>query len=282
MGGDRRQSQQGAEAQQLFSGATVGPPGPPAPHQALVTANGGLTAAGLAYVRSHFGMQDVKTGMNPRRVADISDSEINQQFSHEWKWLEDVFKEEVKADWAERKREAEQRGVPFDDRLDFPLLEGRALNTIVKQLRDAAAITGHTVDPKVLSRKAADFIKDLVHQNDPTVTPAFQLCEKLAAEARERRKTQPPGRGKRPEDFADRWDDFLSDFGNGTIGSKKPDILEIMLTRDQIVISDPSLAYSDPIHNFKLAVYRAAVERLINVQVGRPTFVRCCGRPGRP
>jgi hypothetical protein len=36
------------------------PPGPPAPHQALVTANGGLTAAGLAYVRSHFGMQDVK------------------------------------------------------------------------------------------------------------------------------------------------------------------------------------------------------------------------------
>jgi hypothetical protein len=259
-----------AKAQRLLSGATIeaAVPSPRPQHQPLVTARGDLTPAGLAYVRSHYGEQDIKTGMNPRRVEDISDAEINQEFSHQWKWLEDIFREEATADWAERKREAEERGVPFDDRLDFPLLEGRALNTIVKQLQEAAKITGHTVNTSVLSPRAGDFIRDLVRQNDPVVTPAFELCERLAAEARERRKTQPPGSGKRPEDFADRWEDFLSDFGKGTIGAKKPDILEVMLTRDQIVVSDPSLAYSDPIHNFKLAVYRAVLERLINVQVG--------------
>jgi hypothetical protein len=263
-------------ARQLLSGTTVGTRVPsvrPA-RQSLVTARGDLTAAGLAYVRSHYGQQDIKTGMNPRRVEDLSDAEINQQFSHEWKWLEDIFREEVTADWAEKKREAEESGVPFNDKLDFALLEGRALRTIVKPLQDAAAISGHTVNPKVLSLNAGDFIKDLVRQNDPVVTPAFELCEKQAADAREKRKTAQPTQGKRPEDFADRWDDFLADFGKGEIGTKKPDILEVMLTRDQIVVSDPSLAYSDPIHNFKLAVYRAVLERLINVQVVGATDIR--------
>jgi len=41
-----------------------------------------------------------------------------------------------------------------------------------------------------------------------------------------------------------------------------------MLSRNQLVVTDPSLAYLDPIHNFKLAVYHAIIERLINVQVG--------------
>jgi hypothetical protein len=224
--------------------------------------------AGLDFVRKRFGSQYLETGMNRRRVAELSDEELRQQFSHEWKWLEDAIREEVAADWREKHRAAAERGTPFDPNLDFVLLEGRAFSSLAGRLQEAARTSGHVVDSRVLAQNTGTFIDTLVQNNDAVVRPAFDLCERLASEARQRRNVAPPQRGRRSADFADRWAEFLNDFRRGTNATKKPDIVEVMLSRNQIVVTDPSLAYSDPIHNFKLAVYRSIVERLINVQVG--------------
>lgn len=241
------------------------PPRPPA----LLTARGDLTPAGVQFVRSRYANQDVGGGMNPRRVSDLKDDEINQQFSHEWKWLEDIVREEVRAEWNETQREAAQKGTPLDPTTDFTLLEGRTFNTIWTQLQEAGRASGRSTDPAVLTQQTGAFLDGLLAANDASVRPAYDLCERTAQEARDRRATAPPGRGRRPEDFADRWAEALRDFRRGTIGAKKPDILEVMLSQNQIVVTDPSLAYADPIHNFKLAVYRAVIERLLpGVQVG--------------
>jgi hypothetical protein len=240
------------------------PPRPPP----LLTARGDLTPAGIAFIRKRFGEQSISVGMNLRRVADLRDDELNQQFSHEWKWLEHTIREEVAAEWAESQREAAKQGTPLDPREDFTVLEGRTFNTLAGRLQEASRVSGHKVVTQVLGENSGSFIDKLVKANDPVVKPIFDLCEKLAQEARDRRAVDPPGRGRRAEDFADRWSEFLRDFRRGTNGEKKPDILEVMLSRNQLVVTDPSLAYLDPIHNFKLAVYHAIIERLINVQVG--------------
>ena len=237
---------------------------PPRPAP-LLTPRGDLTQAGLAFIRKRFGGQRTWMGS----VEDLNDNQLNQLFSHESKWLEEAIRQEVLSEWAEMQREAARRGTPLDPRTDFAILEGRAFNALAGRLQEAARFTGATVDTSVLGENTGAFIDALLQANDPVLKPAYDLCEKLAQEARERRAVEPPGRGKRAPDFADHWSEFLRDFRRGTNGAKRPDIIEVMLSTNQIVVTDPSLAYSDPTHNFKSAVYRAIIERLIKgVQVG--------------
>jgi hypothetical protein len=236
------------------------PPRPPP----LLTARGDLTPAGGVFIRKRFGEQNTWLG----RVADLNDDQLNQLFSHEWKWLEETIREEVSAEWAETQREAAKRGTPLDPRVDFAVLEGSSFNALAGRLQEAARFTGATFDARVLKENTGSFIDTLLAANDPVLRPAFDDCEKLAKEARDRRAVEPPTRGRREKDFDERWREFLRDFRRGTNGAKKPDILQALLSRNQLAIIDPSLAYSDKIHNFKLATYRAISERLITgVQV---------------
>jgi hypothetical protein len=238
----------------------------------LLTPRGDLTPAGRAFVRNRFGHEriDRNTGaMNPQYVSDLSDDQLNQQFSHEWKWVEEAIKAEVSAEWTEIQREAARRGTPLDPRQDFVLLEGRTFNKVAERLQEAARVSGRPVDTTVLEKNTGDFIDERLQANDPSIKAAYELCEKTAAEARAQRASEPPGRGRRPRDFADHWADELRAFRRGSIGAKKPDILESMLSQNQIVVTDPTLAYGDPVHNFKLAVYRAVIEQLVpKAQVG--------------
>lgn len=237
---------------------------PPRPAP-LLTPRGDLTQAGLAFIRKRFGGQRTWMGS----IEDLNDNQLNQLFSHESKWLEEAIRQEVLSEWGEMQREAARRGTPLDPRTDFAILEGRAFNALAERLQEAARFTGATVDTSVLGENTGAFIDALLQAKDPVLKPAYDLCEKLAQEARERRAVEPPGRGKRAPDFADHWSEFLRDFRRGTNGAKRPDIIEVMLSTNQIVVTDPSLAYSDPTHNFKTAVYRAIIERLIKgVQVG--------------
>ena len=240
----------------------------PARPEPLLTPLGQPTAAGIAFIRKRFGNQSIDTGVNPRRVSDLSDAELSQQFSHEWKWVEDSFKEEVDAAWKQTQQDAAERGTPYDPRTDFALLQGTTFNSIAERLQAAARFSGHTVTTDVLAQNTGAFLDELLQHGDPAATAAFRRGEQLAHEARERRRTQPPTRGPRPQDFADHWREALASLRANTNGTKKPDILEVMLSRNQLVVSDPTLAYDDPAHNLKLAVYRAISARLINAQVG--------------
>ena len=249
-------------------------PRPQTPGQAvarpepLLTPLGQPTRAGIAFVRQRFGDQYIHTGMNPRRVSDLSDAELSQQFSHEWKWVEDSFKEEVGAAWQQLQQDAAERGTPYDPRIDFVLLQGTNFNSIAARLQAAARFSGHTVTTDVLAQNTGAFLDELIQHGDPAATAAFNRGEQLAREALQKRRTQPPTRGPRPKDFADHWREALADLRANTNGTKRPDILEVMLSRNQLVVSDPTLAYDDPAHNLKLAVYRAISARLINAQVG--------------
>jgi Domain of unknown function (DUF4157) len=256
----------------MGGGAPPSAPPPAPPRPPLLTMRGDLTPAGLKFIRERFGDSYVNRGaQNAERVGDLSDNDINQQFSHESRWLEEAIKEEVRSHWVEQEAAARRAGVPFDPNQDFVLLTGQAFNRLLVRLQVAAGISGHTVTPGVLGEQAGAFIDRVMQaeagQPNAVLRPAFERCEALAAEAMARRAAQPPTRGRRPRDFADEWAEFQASFRRGRIGNKRPDIVELMLSRNQIVLVDPSLAYSNPIHNFKSAVYRAVFERLINAEV---------------
>jgi hypothetical protein len=174
----------------------------------------------------------------------------------------------AETEWEQKRQSADERGIPLDSQQDFVLLGGTTFNTLAPRLQAGARVSGHIVTSTVLGENTGSFVDTLLQQNDPVLRSAYYLAEKAANGARERRRSEPPTRGRRPEDFADRWSEFLREFRRGTNGTKKPDILEVLLSRNQITVIDPSLAYADPSHNFKLAVYLAIIQRLINVQVG--------------
>ena len=96
----------------------------------------------------------------------------------------------------------------------------------------------------------------MLAQKDPGLTAAYNACE----------SNVDPG-------FKKRWNEFkysnkqgdMSGFLLGTVGKKRPDMVEVMLSQDTIHITDASFAFSDPIHNFKSAFYKTVMERLITV-----------------
>ena len=51
----------------------------------------------------------------------------------------------------------------------------------------------------------------------------------------------------------------------GPVGSKRPDVIEVLLSQDAIHVLDPSQRWADPVHNFKTAFYEVVLRQLIDV-----------------
>ena len=215
----------------------------------LMDWNGALTDDGVRFIRRNFRTAE------RRRIASMSDQEIRDAFAHQWRWLERVVVEEARASWRGRSRSVSEADFLLAD----PSQSLRQVAEAIERHVEGAG-TGHRVDTSVLDLDVMEFVNRLVAAGDPVLEPAYRAAE-----------------SHRSADVRRRWQEFLlgqgegdlSAFMLGKVGNKQPDVVEVMLSRDTIVVTDPSLAYSDPIHNFKTAFYRAVLERLVpGVDVG--------------
>jgi hypothetical protein len=96
----------------------------------------------------------------------------------------------------------------------------------------------------------------MVRQNDPVLKPLFDALQN---------HTDPQIRR--------RWHEFkystrsgdMNGFFFGEVGAKRPDVVEVLLSQNEIHLTDVTFAVGDPIHNFKSAFYQVVMERLIDV-----------------
>jgi hypothetical protein len=218
----------------------------------LQTAQGELTAAGIAFIRRRF--RNVTLEGRLVSLSALSNERVGALFLERPNWLEAVVGAEVRGGWLGRTTATDFAAT---DSAREPLTLRRVGELL--QQATSAGNTGHTVHSDILSWSVWDFVHEMLGQHDAVLEPAYNLCE------------------HHPQaDIRARWERFklnqlgddasLREFFLGTVGSKRPDVVEVMLTQNEIHIIDASFAYSDPIHNFKTAFYRAVIERLINVQ----------------
>ena len=235
-------------------------PGAQAPRSIdLQTAHGDLTPAGIELIRRRF--RTAEENGRPVRLDTLTDAQIAERFPNQPSWLEAIVTAEVRAQWV-------GRGTATD----FAMTNSRqTLNDVAARLRTAidSASTGHTLHDAILSWSVWDYVREMVRQNDPTLAPAFNALENLPSTPQN-------------QTLRNRWREFktsrvrgdMSGFFLGTVGSKRPDIVEVMLSSDAIHITDATFAYGDPIHNFKSAFYRSVIERLITVSTVTSTDYR--------
>jgi hypothetical protein len=245
----------GAAPPQAKSVAGAAAPAP-AP-RALQTGMGDLTDAGVKFIRDHFETTSDSSGKKKVAVSSLSDAEIRDKFKNQPNWLEALVLAEARTDWLGRSSNTDF--LMSNPRQDF--------NLVAKRLAKAAAKgkTGHSVHDAILEWSVKDFVDEMLRQNDPDLTAAYNLCENNPDPA-----------------FKKRWDEFkhspkqgdLSGFFLGKVGTKRPDMVEVMLSQDTIHIADATFAYQDPIHNFKSAFYKTVLERLINVKTVTSTDYR--------
>jgi hypothetical protein len=219
----------------------------------LQTPRGDLTPLGIAFLRRRFreftdtGVLDVQR--RRRLINELSDGELNQQFAKQPAWLEAIVQAES----------SEANTI-----LDFVLKDSQrkplTLTLVAERLQGAFAAgnTGHTIDSSILSYSVFGFVQKMLSQKDPTLSPAYEACETLHDSAMRRR-----------------WEEFkwAQSAGNprsfflGNVGDKRPDIVKVNLSTNEIAITDASFAYADKIHNFKTAFYKTVVERMIHGSV---------------
>jgi hypothetical protein len=230
---------------------------PAAAPRALQNGMGDLTDAGVKFIRDHFETTSDSSGKKKVAVSSLSDAEIRDKFKNQPNWLEALVLAEARTDWLGRSSDT-----------DFLLSNPRQdFNLVAKRLAKAAAKgkTGHSIHDAILEWSVREFVDEMLRQGDPELTAAYNLCENNPDPA-----------------FKKRWDEFknspkkgdLSGFFLGTVGSKRPDMVEVMLGQNEIHIADVTFAYQDPIHNFKSAFYKTVMQRLINVKTVTSTDYR--------
>jgi len=217
----------------------------------LQTGLGELTTEGVAFIRRKF--RTVTIDRRSVSLSTLSNERIGELFRERPSWLEAVVVAEVRGDWL-------GRTTTTDFAATDSARERLTLRRVAELLQQAASggNTGHTVHEPILNWTVWDFVNEMLAQHDPVLEPAYNLCENnpnATIRARwERFKLN---------QFAD--DASLHEFFLGRVGDKIPDVVEVMLSQNEIHIIDASFAYEDPIHNFKTAFYRAVMQRLINV-----------------
>lgn len=227
--------------QRTATGAAAALQGP------LQSGTGDLLPAGVALVRQKFERFTDGSGRR-REVSSLSDEELVQQFKNQPAWLEWLVVAEARAAW-----------LGSTTPTDFVMANPRQnLREVAARLRRAVerGATGHTLHEPILEWSVWDYVREMDRQGDPVLAPAFRALE-TTTDARLR----------------DRWRQFktsgrrgdMSGFFLGEVGSKQPDVVEVMLSHDAIHVTDASFAYGDPIHNFKSAFYRSVLEHLIDV-----------------
>jgi Domain of unknown function (DUF4157) len=218
-----------------------------APLRELQTGDGSLTKAGVDFIRENFATTTDASGKSVR-TESLTDAEIMGLYPNKPSWLEKLVTGQARADWIGRTSKTDF--LMSNPRQDFKLIAKRLLEAAM------AGNTGHTVHDAILDWNVSDFVTEMLAQKDPTMTAAYDACQN---------NTDPA--------FKRRWNEFrssqaqgdMSGFFLGKVGSKRPDIVEVMLSSDTIHITDATMAYGDPIHNFKSAFYRVVMERLITV-----------------
>ncbi len=253
----------------MLSGSTPAPAGQ-AVKGALIDDLGGLTDAGVAYLRqnvvsvSEFGSK--KRGGRSIRLEAMTDAQIRERFPTESSWLEQTVIGEVRQSWS-------GRWAPTDFLLDNPR---QSMRYVAQRLAAAisAGSTGHTLDQTVLGRNAFEFIQNSA---DPALRQAWNALEASTNPALRREwneflfgRSELPGRNAAEQArfrlslLATAGGGFEG-FGSGLVGDKRPDIIEVVLSQDAIHVIDPSQRWSNPVHNFKSAFYEAVLRELVNV-----------------
>ena len=221
---------------------------------ALQTPRGDLTALGIAFIRRRFpkftdtGVLDIQR--RSRSTNELDDDELNQEFAKQPAWLEAIVQAEI--------------GQGVSNALDFVLMDSLRkplpLTLVAKRLEAAFSVgkTGHSIDSSILKSSVYGFVEQMRIEKDPTLYPAYDACEKLQDSATRRR-----------------WEEFKwaqknekqNPFFLGTVGNKRPDIVKVNLSSNEITIVDTSFAYAEKIHNFKTAFYKTVLERVIRGSV---------------
>jgi hypothetical protein len=212
---------------------------------------GELTLSGIEFIRGRFRRARDSSGRQVE-LSTLSDQAIRDMYPNQPGWLEAVVVAQARADWVGR-----------SSRTDFVMANpNQNFNQVAARLRGAveAGSTGHTVHDAILGWNVVDFVNEMLAQNDPTLAPIYNALQNHPDPAMRRRWHE--------FRFSTRGGD-MAGFFLGTVGSKRPDVVEVSLSSNAIHITDASFAYADPIHNFKSAFYRVVMERLINV--GRVT-----------
>jgi hypothetical protein len=222
----------------------------------LQDAHGNLTAQGVAFIRGRY--RSVRDGRRRIPLADLSDAQVQQRFQNQPNWLEALVIAEVRSSWLGRGGSGPDF-VMTNPRQNFRHIASRLQEAIT------AGNTGHTIHDPILGWSARDFIMEMVRQNDPVIRPLFDALQNHSDPAIRRRW--------REFKYSTRAGD-MNGFFLGEVGSKRPDVVEVLLSQNEIHITDATFAVGDPIHNFKSAFYRAVMERLINVQTVTSTDYR--------
>lgn len=208
---------------------------------------GQITAAGAAFLRSHF---ERATQTGSRSTATMSDAELSHELAQNWRWLEALNLAELAHQW-------QALGGPVTD------LRTRASGTAFAFARASIsmrsllryinrAIAAHTSLPpgngNLLNTDTGTYLRQLIASNDPLITPIINEIKSR---------------------FPNDWRQFerggrMAMFGDttGAIGNKQPDIVEIDLAARRIAITDITQAYNDPRHHLKTALYMRVFESM--------------------
>jgi hypothetical protein len=214
----------------------------------LQSGNGDLTDLGVGFIRSRF--KRVTEAKNKSvELAHLTDEQIKDHFKNQPGWLEAIVVAQARSDWLGRATKTDF--VMSNPRQNFSDVAARLTDAV------AAGKTGHAIDNSVLQADVRHFVDGLIQSGDPVMTAAYNACEHHVDPS-----------------IRQRWEEFktstkkgdMSGFFLGKVGSKQPDIVEVMLSQNEIHVTDATFAYGDPIHNFKSAFYKVAMEHLINVQ----------------
>jgi Domain of unknown function (DUF4157) len=225
--------------------------------QALQTGMGELTDAGVQFIRDRFQTTTESGGKKKIAVSSLSDAEIRSKFPNQPNWLEALVLAEARADWLSRSTDT-----------DFAMSNPKQdFNAVAKQLAKAASKgkTGHSVFDSILEWSVKDFVEERMRQGDAELTAAYDLCENHPDPAVRRRWQEFKTSQKQGD---------MSGFFLGKVGTKRPDLVEVMLSKDTVHVTDISFAYQDPVHNFKTAFYKAVIQHLINVKTVTATDYR--------
>ncbi|WP_266168801.1 DUF4157 domain-containing protein [Dyella subtropica] len=208
---------------------------------------GDLTDRGVAFLRRKFRTVRNSEGKSVE-LATLTDAQIKEQYANQAHWVEAVVLAEVRGSWLGR-----------ETTTDFVMSDPKqTLDDVAKKLGDAAMAgkTGHSLNTAILGWSVMDFVGEMLRQADPTLTPAYNACEN---------STNPNVKRQWKEFKTSAAAGDMSGFFLGRVGSKRPDVVEVMLSQNEIHITDATLAYENLIHNFKSAFYKTVIERLINV-----------------
>jgi hypothetical protein len=181
---------------------------------------------------------------------------LREKFPSEFKGdtnqqVKDAFARDITIDRKGRLHEAlikqEVSEAYGESKSAFVMSEDKNFDSIFKEVETRSA--GKVQNKSILGKKAGNFI-----DSDPVLQAQKNVLETH----------------KNPE-VQRIWKEWYADFKEGTVGAKKPDIIEFLLDRDLAVVSDPTLATPSlfgPVHEFKTLFYKRVIEKVTSLEVG--------------